>query len=437
MERITVFDRRYGDAGHYRIPSVVTTKHGTMVACADSRYYGAGDNPNRIDKIVRRSTDGGKTWGEAIYPVREHGTSKMRASAAIDPVMVYDPNRDVITMMYCHTPAGVGILSCNKGVAMRPDGAISMQMGSKRYWRLMDGKVVTKSGKPTQYRVDADGTTYCGDTRIGNCYTGEGALQEQKTAFLMMTQSSDDGLTWSEPVCLNAQVKAPYMGFIGPGPGVGICVREGKYAGRLVMPMYYNTGSGFILMLSCAVIYSDDGGVTWHRGISPNVTRKRFPRTDKFVLPNDMLTESQLIELPGGDLRLFMRNHSGKRLIAIAESKDGGDHWENYRHHADLPQCICQCCVLNIMDGDRPATLFLNAASKRERKNGVLRLSYDYGETYVHSACIKEGGFVYSCIAQMADGSIGILYETSTEHEQIDFLRMTLDEFKEMQTWTN
>ncbi len=437
MDRQTVFGNRFGDANHYRIPSIVTTARGTLVACADARYFGGGDNPNRIDKIVRRSMDNGKSWGEAIYPVREQGASKMRASAAIDPVMVYDCVRDRIILMYCHTPAGVGILSCSKGVAVSRSGAIALRMRGRRYWRNADGSVTNARGRETAYRIAADGGVYDGDARIGNCLTGEGPLQEQNTAYLMSVYSDDDGLTWSAPRCLNAQVKARYMGFIGPGPGVGVCMREGKHAGRLVVPIYYNSAAGSILMLSCATIYSDDGGETWQRGVSPNETRRRIVRTDKFVLPNEMLTESQLIELPGGALRLFMRNHSGKRLIAMADSTDGGQSWRDYRYNSDLPQCICQCCVLNVQDGERPATLFLNAASQKERKNGVLRLSYDYGETFAHSALIKEGGFVYSCIAATADGGVGVLYETDTEHEKIDFVRLTLDEFKEMEPWRN
>ena len=51
----------------------------------------------------------------------------------------------------------------------------------------------------------------------------------------------------------------------------------------------------------------------------------------------------------------------------------------------------------------------LNAASERKREHGVIRLSYDHGETFVKSMTVKEGEFVYSCMTQMSDGSIGVL----------------------------
>ena len=41
--RTQVFGNATGRANNYRIPSVVTTKHGTIVACADERFF-----PRRI-----------------------------------------------------------------------------------------------------------------------------------------------------------------------------------------------------------------------------------------------------------------------------------------------------------------------------------------------------------------------------------------------------
>ena len=59
--RTQVFGKATGRANNYRIPSVITTKHGTVVACADERFFSAADFPNRIDKVLRRSEDGGRT----------------------------------------------------------------------------------------------------------------------------------------------------------------------------------------------------------------------------------------------------------------------------------------------------------------------------------------------------------------------------------------
>lgn len=90
MEFKTVFGPQInGPSNFYRIPSLITAKDGVLIACADARYCSGMDNPNRIDKVIRRSFDCGETWEDAVIAVEEHGTKQMKSSAAIDPVMVY------------------------------------------------------------------------------------------------------------------------------------------------------------------------------------------------------------------------------------------------------------------------------------------------------------------------------------------------------------
>lgn len=47
----------------YRIPSIVTTNNGTLLAIADARYESAADIPALVDLHVRRSLDKGVSWG--------------------------------------------------------------------------------------------------------------------------------------------------------------------------------------------------------------------------------------------------------------------------------------------------------------------------------------------------------------------------------------
>ncbi|MDE5756383.1 MAG: glycoside hydrolase [Clostridia bacterium] len=434
----TIFSKASGRAGNYRIPSIVKTKSGVLVACADERFFTGRDNPNRIDKVVRRSFDNGLTWEEQIVVVEEVGESMKDASAAIDPCMLYDENSDTIFMIYSHTPAGIGILTCKKGLGQDQDGNLYLYEGRKRY-TLKDGKVYDKSDKVNEdYEIKSNGDIIFKGQPAGNYKLNSGKLKELKSSHLYITSSNDDGLTWSTPLNITNQVKEKYMSFIGAGPGVGITVKEGKYKGRLIFPIYYNVWDiGQILMLSACIMYSDDNGKTWHRGKSPNQTRKHgiFPVGHRFVLPNDMITETQLIECKDGQLKLFMRNHSSKKLIATAVSDDGGVTWKDYKHNPYLPHCICQCCVITGDDDGREVTVFLNAADTKARRNGVIRLSYDYGETFEYSKLIKDGEFVYSCMVWLGDGKIGVLYEENTQHEEINFITVTLDEIKNGEQW--
>ena len=45
----------------YRIPAIVVTTNGTVLAFCEGRKNGRGDSGD-IDTLLRRSTDGGKTW---------------------------------------------------------------------------------------------------------------------------------------------------------------------------------------------------------------------------------------------------------------------------------------------------------------------------------------------------------------------------------------
>ena len=58
---------RSGEEGYsnYRIPSLINTKSGSLLAFCEARKDHRGDSGN-IDLVVKRSTDGGKTWSRPL-----------------------------------------------------------------------------------------------------------------------------------------------------------------------------------------------------------------------------------------------------------------------------------------------------------------------------------------------------------------------------------
>ncbi|MFJ5831950.1 exo-alpha-sialidase [Streptomyces sp. NPDC093089] len=72
-----------GYAG-YRIPAVVRTRAGTVLAFAEGRSGGAGDS-GAIDIVVRRSEDGGCTWGPQSVAADGAGDTRGNPAPVVDP----------------------------------------------------------------------------------------------------------------------------------------------------------------------------------------------------------------------------------------------------------------------------------------------------------------------------------------------------------------
>lgn len=64
-----------GDTGsrNFRIPALIKTSKGTLLAFADRRKYNQTDIPEDIDLILRRSEDNGKSWSDPEIILRGQG----------------------------------------------------------------------------------------------------------------------------------------------------------------------------------------------------------------------------------------------------------------------------------------------------------------------------------------------------------------------------
>ena len=74
----------YGKACRFRIPALTVSTKGTILAFAEARRTGGADIGN-IDAVVRRSADGGKTWGPEIVIWDDGERSVNNPSAVVDP----------------------------------------------------------------------------------------------------------------------------------------------------------------------------------------------------------------------------------------------------------------------------------------------------------------------------------------------------------------
>nr|WP_309098597.1 sialidase family protein [Fredinandcohnia onubensis] len=442
IEKQVIYYPNMANSKAYRIPTLITTTKGTLIAGIDARIVDHRDNPNKIDITIRRSEDNGVTWGPVQKLVSYPGEG-LDGAATIDTCLLEDEETGTIFVIFCHTPGGIGLWNSEKGIGFDPAGRKELfDQDGNCYFVEQNGHVVNEDNQPTTYFVDENGYVFNKDEPRGNIFYKKGidpkeSLLEARTCFLQIIHSTDDGLTWSEPRDLNSMVKEEWMKFIGSGPGRGIQLKHGEKKGRLVFPIYFSNEEG---LMSCSCIYSDDHGLTWKRGESPNDGRNldgeiltaRTLSEDK-----QCLTESQVIELPTGELRYYMRNHYELKRTAITHSEDGGETWGSVDFDSTLVDPTCQSSVIVYPDmGDgKVRIIFSNPADEKERIKGTIRLSEDGGQTWPYSKVIHEGGYGYSCLTALKTGEIGVLYECmydSSDWNKMDtqFMKFSLDWLK-------
>ncbi|MFI6656046.1 exo-alpha-sialidase [Streptomyces sp. NPDC050523] len=85
----------------FRIPAAVTTGRGTVLAFAEGRHNSAGDT-GHIDVVLRRSGDGGCTWGPLQVVAAGNGDTRGNPAPVVDPrsgevVLVTSYNSGAVT----------------------------------------------------------------------------------------------------------------------------------------------------------------------------------------------------------------------------------------------------------------------------------------------------------------------------------------------------
>lgn len=332
--------RRHGDdsADTYRIPGLATTGKGTLIAVYDIRYDSAADLQADIDIGMSRSTDGGETWEpmKVIMDQGKWGGLPEAANGVGDPAILADQETGTIWVAGLWTHGYPG----------------------KRAWTA----------------------------------SGPGMTPEETGQFLLV-KSEDDGLTWSEPINITAQVKDPAWTLLLQGPGKGITLRDGT----LVFPAQYKDRDG---MPWSTIIYSKDHGKTWHTGTGAR--------------PNT--TEAQVVQLNSGSLMLNMRdNRGGARSVYVTE--DLGRTWTVHpTSRKALVEPVCMASIISHKYKGRNLLIFSNPNSTEKRHRMTVKVSLDQGMTWPEKywLLLDEGeGRGYSCLTSINEKTIGILYEGS------------------------
>ena len=427
----------------YRIPALLKTDKGTLIGGADERRLQFSDWGD-IGMVVRRSQDGGVTWGHriTISNLRDNPEARDKTAPSplnIDMVLVQDPETKRIFSVYDMFPEGKAVF----GMPAKPEKAyervgdktyqILYKTGEKGHYTIREnGEVYNSKNQKTDYHVVVNpkqrgysdkGDLYKGKDLIGNVYFAQSTknpFRVANTSYLWMSYSDDDGKTWSAPKDITPGIRQDWMKFLGTGPGTGIVLRTGEHKGRILVPAYTtNSVSHLGGSQSSRLIYSDDHGVTWHAGEAPNDNR---PVGNKTIHSSNMNnggaqnTESTVLQLNNGDVKLFMRGLTGD--LQVATSKDGGVTWEKtIKRYPEVKDAYVQMSAIHTMHDGKEYILLSNAAGPgHERKDGLVHLARveKNGElTWIKHHLIQGGEFAYNSLQDLGNGEYGILYEHS------------------------
>jgi len=196
----------------YRIPGLISTARGTLMAVYDNRYRNSRDLQDDVDVGMSRSTDGGMTWEpmKVIMDMEEWGGKPEEENGVGDPCILFN-----------HETGTVWVAAL---------------------WL---------SGFREQAAWNASGP----------------GIDPTETGQFLLVRSDDDGITWSEEINITPQIKDPGWRLMFQGPGNGITLTDGT----MVFPAQFRDADG---TPHSTIVWSRDKGASWNigTGAKPNTT---------------------------------------------------------------------------------------------------------------------------------------------------------------------
>lgn len=357
LEKTDLFEAGKDGYALYRIPGIVVTKKGTVLAYCEARKDGKGDwGP--IDIVMRRSTDGGKTWLPRQIVVHEEGELPVNPVAAAQNLDKPGDNTANNPVAFVDRDGSVHFLYCLE------------------YARCF------------YLRSDDDGVTWTKPVEITNTFEKFRAEYDWKV--------------------------------IATGPTHGIQLRTGRLVVPVWMSL--GTGGHAHRPSVTATIHSDDHGKTWQRGgiaipdtpewVYPNETCAVETIVGTLMLNarSESKNHRRLINLSrdGGETWAKPRFDEGL-LEPICM---GSIVRYSARPAADKNRLLfANPHNLERLDGKA------EEGKSRDRRNLAIKVTYDEGKTWKFSKTVEAGYGAYSDLAVLPNGDALCLYERGRDSD--------------------
>jgi sialidase-1 len=303
-----------GEGGYhtYRIPALVTTTKATLLALCEGRKKGRGDS-GAIDLLLRRSTDGGKTWGKAQV-VWDDGENTCG-----NPCPVVDAKTGTVWLLMTH----------NLGGDIEARILDSTSKGTRTVWVTRsddDGVTWTRPVEITKDVKKADWTWYATGPGVG-IQTKVGRLvvpcdnyvkgTKERQAHVIL--SDDGGKSWK------------LGGVVGPDCNESQAVELAD--GSLLLNMRSYRGNNRRL-----VAHSKDGGETFSK-----------PEEDRALV--EPVCQASVLRLPGRDGGVLFSNPAStkRERLTVRLSTDECKTWAHAKVLHEGPAAYS--CLAVLPDG--------------------------------------------------------------------------------------
>lgn len=214
---------------------------------------------------------------------------------------------------------------------------------------------------------------------------------------------SKNGKKWTKPVEVTKDTRHEDCRSHCSGPNPGVLLTHGAHKGRQVA--VFNEALKFGNWHVTAA-YSDDHGKSWKIGSGRSAS-------------GHGINEVSSVETDNGGVLVVSRNFGGPGggVKRVTRSDDGGDTWSEVIYHSELPCVGCQNGLTrySFSDdaklGNRSRILF-SGPKGPGRSNGIIKMSYDDGETWPVEKTVGAGGFAYSVMCPLKPGYVALLFES-------------------------